>query len=220
VVVDLAVRPLGPATDGPADSRLFLASSRRTMGGMKAVALLGTLLAGRLLTGCDSDVEVTEPAGTTTTSSTGTGMTSDTSSTTTSDGGAGGAGGALGGAGGSGAAAGSGGSALLDCTGDESRDVGDCAQCGLIEHCNDGVWDPAVCEGQGDCEVGDTDQSDCESCGERVCEAGCTWSVSCQLDPGMQCFWESGMHWQYCGGDQSHWQFCLSSCLWGECVPM
>ena len=60
-------------------------------------------------------------------------------------------------AGGSGSG-GAGGSPQPDCAPGTDEDVGDCELCGnLIAHCNDGgTWDPAVCQGQGQCAAGTT----------------------------------------------------------------
>lgn len=98
--------------------------------------------------------------------------TTATSSTTTTSTGTGGTGTTSDPSGGSG-----GGGLQPDCTPNTERDVGDCERCGdLIERCNaSGAWGAAACEGQGECEVGDTEPSDCADCEQRVCSATCSW---------------------------------------------
>jgi hypothetical protein len=137
-----------------------------------------------------------------------------------SQGGAAGSGGGTGNVGNTGGSAGSGGSPPQpECTPNDVQDVGACARCGTQrKRCNaNGFWDAAVCESQGECEVGDGDQSDCEDCGQRVCSNSCNWG-DCEPDPGNDCLWDTGHTWRYCGGDNHHWQWCLSSCVWAPCA--
>jgi hypothetical protein len=80
---------------------------------------------------------------------------------------------------------GSGGSAVTDCAPDTDQDVGACERCGaLIEHCGaDGFWEAAVCQGQGVCESGATEPSDCADCEQRICTDACSWGA-CEHIPG------------------------------------
>jgi hypothetical protein len=108
----------------------------------------------------------------------------------------------------------------MPCGGCDSGTQTDTRTCG--EDCQWGPFEPGSCMGAG-CTPGDTAPcANGEPCGQRTCQADCTFG-GCELLPGAQCFRIGpgatgvGTNYRCCGTYQ--WQFCLDGCIWSTaCV--
>ena len=123
------------------------------------------------------------------------------------------------GSGGNGGAGGVGGG--TGCQPGDTQTGGICGDCGtLTSTCTgDGIWGAESCEGEGPCPQGTTQQSNCDPCSQKTCQNDCNWS-GCELKSGNECDYDGGVTWQFCGGDEAHWQYCLIQCVWASCQPI